>query len=80
MAMKEEDQIKERIRYQVELIKLVIVFLVATGGGVLSLLLGGMNTGREVIFTAVGIILLVCCIRLIYVKHHAIKNLIDNGK
>ena len=54
MALKEEDQIKERIRYNTELIKLFVVFLIATGGGVLTLIIGEIDSGREVVLTAGG--------------------------
>lgn len=80
MALKEEDQIKERIRYQTELIKLFTVFLIATGGGVLTLLLGKVDTGPEVLFTSAGMGVVVFCIRAIYTKNVSIRNLINHGK
>lgn len=80
LALKEEDQIKERIRYNTEIIKLFVVSLIATGGGVLALILGDIDTGREVVFTAGGIIIAVLCIVMIYQLNQVIKKLINNGK
>ena len=77
MALKEEDQIKERIRYNTELIKLFVVFLIATGGGVLTLIIGEIDSGREVVLTAGGMIIAIICIVMIYQKHQLIKELIN---
>lgn len=79
MALKEEDQIKERIRYQTELVKLFVVTFIATTSGVLALLSDRVDNGAEVVFTAGGLIIAIICVGMIYVKHRIIRDLI-NGK
>jgi hypothetical protein len=51
------DEDKERIRFNTELIKLLMVLLLATGGGAVSLILQGMTHGKHVILTAAGMII-----------------------
>jgi hypothetical protein len=70
------DQQKEQIRFHTEVIKLLAILLVGAGGGVISLIIDGVDTGREVVFTAGGMILNVICIRIMYARYHAIQKMI----
>jgi hypothetical protein len=51
------DEKKERIRFNIEILKLLMLLFVASGGGAISLILGGLPTGKDVIITAAGMIL-----------------------
>jgi hypothetical protein len=70
------DQQKEQIRFNTEVIKLLAILLLGAGSGVISLIIDGVDTGREVIFTAGGMIVNVVCIRTIYTRYHAIQKMI----
>jgi hypothetical protein len=48
------DEKKERIRFNTEIIKLLMILFLASGGGVISLLLQGVSLGREGIILAGG--------------------------
>ncbi len=80
MPLQEADQIKEKLRYHTELLKLFAVLATATGGGVLTLLLGEMKNARDSVLVAGGMIIVVICIRMIYIKNQVIQNLLNNGK
>lgn len=49
------DRIKEQIKFNTEILKLVVVLMIATGGGALSLILEGFDKARDVILAAGGI-------------------------
>jgi hypothetical protein len=70
------DQQKEQIRFNTEVIKLLALLLLGAGSGIISLIIDGVDTGREVIFTAGGMIVDVFCIRTIYTRYHAILKMI----
>jgi uncharacterized membrane protein YjjP (DUF1212 family) len=79
LPLADDEKVKEPIRYNTEFIKLFVVTLIATASGVLSLLLGDVKRGPEIVFTAGGIIIAVSCIVIIYKLNQIIKNLINNG-
>jgi hypothetical protein len=58
LALKKVNQVtdekKERIRFNTEMIKLLMLLFLASGGGVISLLLQGVSIGREGIILAGG--------------------------
>jgi hypothetical protein len=54
-----DDQIKEPIRFNTEIIKIFSCLFVATGGGVASLLIKGLSNGREAVIAAFGIIFVI---------------------
>ena len=62
------------------MIKLIAVLLIATAGGVFALILGEINSGKEIVFTAGGMIIAVFCIRILYLRYRITQKLIDNGK
>jgi hypothetical protein len=43
------DQQKEQIRFNTEVLKLLAILLLGAGSGVISLIIDGVDTGREVI-------------------------------
>jgi hypothetical protein len=69
------DQQKEQIRFNTEVLKLLAILLLGAGSGVISLIIDGVDTGREVIFTAGGMIVDVICIRIMYARYHAIQKM-----
>jgi hypothetical protein len=80
VALVESDEIKERLRYHTELLKLFAVLAIATGGGISTLLLGKMEYARHYVLVAGGMIIVVICVRMIYIKNQVIQNLLSNGK
>lgn len=59
--MADKDYLTERIKYLSDALKLACVFLIAIGGGTISLLLGELSTAKTVLAAlgASGIIILV---------------------
>jgi hypothetical protein len=53
------DEKKERIRFNLEVIKILMVVFLGSAGGVITLILEGLSSGKYVIFTAGGMILAV---------------------
>ena len=80
MPLQEADQVKEKLRYHTELLKLFAVVGSATGGGILTLLLGEMKYARHYVLAVGGMIIVIICIRMIYIKSQVIQNLLHNGK
>jgi hypothetical protein len=50
------DQTKERIKFNTEIIKLLVLLFIGSGGGVISLLLQGITSARHGVFIAGGMI------------------------
>jgi hypothetical protein len=71
------DRIKEQIKFNTEIIKLIVVFLIATGGGAISLILSGLERGRDVVLAAAGMIIAVVCIIITYVRYKTTQTLIE---
>jgi len=57
-----KEAIKERIKFYTELLKLLWILLIALGGGLSSLFLKGINSGKEILIILTGIILFVLVI------------------
>jgi hypothetical protein len=74
------DQQKEQIRFNTEMIKLLAVLLFGTGGGSITLIVDGVNSGKKVIFTAVGIIMAITCFILIYMRYGVTQKIINDGR
>jgi hypothetical protein len=79
-ALSEQDRIKEQIRFNTEIIKVVAAFLLATTGSVVSFIISGIDTGREVIFTAVGLLLSTFSIFVMQYLYRITQRLIRDGK
>ena len=77
MSLDQEEKIKEEIRFNTEVLKLFVVVLVGTLGGVVSLIVIGTMNGRVLIFIFFGLLLSVVLIIGIYSFYKGIKNLID---
>jgi hypothetical protein len=56
------DQVKEQIRFNTEVIRLIAIFLLATGGGVVALIIGGVDSGRKIFFVTGGLLTIFACI------------------
>ena len=74
------DQQKEQIRFNTEMIKLLAVLLFGTGGGAITLMVDGVNSGRKVLFTAGGMIVAIFCLILIYGRYSVTQKMIRDGK
>jgi hypothetical protein len=55
------DRIKEQIKFNTEIIRLIIVLMIATGGSALTLIITGLRHARETILAAAGMIVAVVC-------------------
>lgn len=77
MATSATDKAKEKIRYYVEIIKLMAVILAGTIGGVIAFIVGS-PTPKQVVFTAFGMLFSVSLIHGIIVLDRTIKRLIDD--
>jgi hypothetical protein len=53
------------------------VFLIATGGGSISLILTGLEHGRDVVLAAAGMIIAIICIIITYVRYKNTQALIE---
>jgi len=73
------DQQKEQIRFNTEMIKLLVVLLFGTVGGVISFILKGIHTGKDVLFTAAGILVATVCIVIGYRQFRATQKIINDG-
>jgi len=74
------DQQKEQIRFNTEMIKLLAVLLFGTGGGAITLIVDGVNSGRKVIFTAAGMIMAVICFIMIYIRYGITQKMINDRR
>jgi hypothetical protein len=54
-----EEKVKEEIRFNTEILKVLSLFFITTAGGVSSLIIGGLNNGAKVVITAFGMIFVV---------------------
>jgi hypothetical protein len=54
-----EDKIKEQIKFQIELLRIAAVVMIAIGGGVVELIRNGIGKGSEIFFTSLGLMLFV---------------------
>jgi len=74
--LSESDKIKERIKFNTELLRLYVVGLLTIGGGTVAIIDRGAFNGRENFFIAIGMFLLVFLIRPIYKSFKTINRLI----
>jgi hypothetical protein len=79
-SLSEQDRLKEQIRFNTEIIKVVSAFLLATAGSVVSFIIAGIDSGREVIFTSIGLLLSAFSIFTIRYLYRITQRLIRNGK
>jgi hypothetical protein len=81
VPLREDDRIKEQIRFNTEVLKLIIVGFLATSGGVLSLVVTRGSTAVENLFTAGGmiIVIVIACVIAMIRTYKRIQTLIDNG-
>jgi len=71
------DKIKEKIKYYIEIIKLMTAILAGTLGGVIAFIVGSPNP-KQIIFTAFGMLFSVALIYGIISLHRTIKHLIND--
>lgn len=71
------DRTKEQIKFNTEMLKLIVVLMVATGGGALSLIIDGLTQARDVILAAAGMIIAVTCMIITYKRYRITQHLID---
>jgi hypothetical protein len=74
-----DDITKEKIRFKTEMIKLLAGLFIATGGGVIALLVGEVNTGPEIIFVGMGIIIDMLSVIIIYNQISSTIKIIRHG-
>ena len=77
MATSATDKAKEKIKYYVEIIKLMTVILAGTMGGVIAFIVGS-PTPKQVVFTAFGMLFSASLIHGIIALDRTIKRLIDD--
>ncbi|HMJ71484.1 MAG TPA: hypothetical protein VK508_21460 [Cyclobacteriaceae bacterium] len=70
------DKLKERMRFETEMVRLGTIFLLTVGGGVVSLILEGPDRGSEIVFLSFGMILFVIAIKLTVGTFLEVRNLI----
>lgn len=68
----------ERIRFNTELLKLLSLLLVATATGVISLILGGIESSLQFIVTLIGLWVLVGFGILIIFVYRKVVRLLDD--
>ena len=71
------DRVKEQIKFNTEIIKLIVVLMIATGGGAFSLILTGLTHARDVILAAGGMIMAVICWVITFIRYKITQDLID---
>jgi hypothetical protein len=77
--MAEKDYLTERIKYFSDLLKLSCVFLIAIGGGTLSLLLGDL-TKTKVVLALLGAGITIAFVVGVRMLDKQIRELIDRFK
>ncbi|MBT1699897.1 hypothetical protein KK083_23625 [Fulvivirgaceae bacterium PWU4] len=71
------DRVKEQIKFNTEIIKLIVVLMIATGGGALSLIITGLTHARDVILAAIGMILAIICWVITFKRYKVTQDLIN---
>lgn len=72
-----EEQTKEKVRFNTEIIKVLSLFFIATGGGVTSLIINGLNSGREVVISAFGMVFVIIIGILGFLVYSNTRKLIE---
>jgi hypothetical protein len=70
------DETKERIKFNTEIIKLLFLLFMASGGGAISLLLQGVTLGKQVVIIAGGMIVAVATGIFAFVRFRNTEKLI----
>lgn len=70
------DQTKERIKFNTEIIKLLVLLFIGSGGGAISLLLQGVTMGRQVVIIAGGMIVAMATGIFAFVRYRNTEKLI----
>jgi hypothetical protein len=70
------DETKERIKFNTEIIKLLFLLFMASGGGVISLLLQGVTMGKQVVIIAGGMIVAIATGIFAFVRFRNAEKLI----
>jgi hypothetical protein len=70
------DQTKERIKFNTEIIKLLVLLFIGSGGGVIFLLLQGVTMGRQVVIIAGGMIVAMATGIFAFVRYRNTEKLI----
>jgi hypothetical protein len=71
------DRTKEQIKFNTEIIKLIVVLMIATSGGSLSLVASGLTHARETILAAAGMIFAFFCWIATYKMYKVTHDLIS---
>ena len=74
-----DERIKERIRFYTEMIKLTAVLLITTSGSVITLLITTDGINKAALFIALGIVIVVVCVVVLYKLISITLTLINNG-
>lgn len=80
LALSDEERVKEQIKFNTEILKLFAVALVATIGGIISLLLGKVDTGVEYVCLIGGMIFAPMFIGIINHLYSVTQKHIRNGR
>jgi hypothetical protein len=70
------DQTKERIRFNTEIIKLLVVLFIGSSGGAISLRLQGVTMGRQAVIVAGGMIIAMATGIFAFVRYRNTEKLI----
>jgi tetrahydromethanopterin S-methyltransferase subunit C len=71
------DRTREQIKFNTEIIKLIIVLMITTGGGALTLIITGLHHARETILAAAGMIVAVICWIITFKVYKITQDLIN---
>lgn len=71
------DRVKEQIKFNTEIIRLIVVVMIATGGGTLSLLIIGPTHARDALLIAAGMMIVFVCWVITYRCYRVTQKLID---
>lgn len=72
------DRVKEQIKFNTEVLKLIVVLMIATGGGAVSLILHGFTHAREVLLSVAGMIIAITCLVIAYIRYRITQHLINS--
>lgn len=51
-----DEKVKERVKFNTEIIKLLVLLFITTGGGALTLIADGIDAGGEVVLAMGGMV------------------------
>jgi hypothetical protein len=72
----EEDKMKEKIRFKIELFRLSVLGLISLGGGTITIINKSTGGGRDAFFISTGYLLTVCLIIYARKTYNELKQLI----